>query len=312
MEFLEELASALPSAVTAEAPVTPETPAAEPVIETPVVAVTPETPAVVNTAETPVETPDVKPWYETQEAPVAQTTTTTTTQAVPEVEIDPELKLIQEWKKAGKSLADFVKEYQPVDYNTMSPEQIYKMGLNDLGVTGEEDVSTAMAEFETMPTLQRAQLIAGLREKYNSTGQERLKQLLAPVEATNAKTQQIIESYNNEVQKIGDSWTNKNVYGVTVTAEMAQGIATAIKNNEFGFQNNDGTFNVEKMAEAMFVIKHLPTIVKVNVAQAKTEGKKEVLAAVTNPSKNNTSAEFTANPVDGDLQATFDQKFKNN
>ena len=91
------------------------------------------TPVAVNDQITDSVTQQAKEWWEentdTNSVNPTEPNPTSTEPKDVTIDLDDDLKLIAEYKKSGKTLADFVKEYQVQDVKTMTDEQIVKEGL---------------------------------------------------------------------------------------------------------------------------------------------------------------------------------------
>lgn len=207
----------------------------------------------------------------------------------PKFELDDDLKLLSEYKKSGKTLADFVREYKVEDYSQWNDEQIVKSGLKEFMNLSEEELEQATYEFESASILQKKQWAQDFRQKFEGKNLEKLKELKSSNTQTSEQQEAIANKYNEELEKLSQDAVGKEIYGVKVTDEMSQDLKNYI-NNEFTLQRPDGSFDVEKMYSIGLWLKYGKDLVKANVTKARNEGKEQVIREVSNPSKNMTSS----------------------
>ena len=250
------------------------------------------TPVAVNDQITDSVTQQAKEWWEentdTNSVNPTEPNPTSTEPKDVTIDLDDDLKLIAEYKKSGKTLADFVKEYQVQDVKTMTDEQIVKEGLKEFMNLSEEEYEQAASEFDSASFFQKKQWAESFREKFEAKNSEKLKQLTS----TNAKTSEYQEAvrakYESELTNFSEQIVNKEVYGLKVTDEMSKDLKNFV-DKEFTLTREDGTFDIEKMYSIGLWLKYGKDLVKANVTKAKNEGREQVIKEVTNPSKNMTA-----------------------
>ena len=234
---------------------------------------------------TPKEEVVEKEWWDNESA-VAQKEEIKKAEE-PQFDLDDDLKLIMEYKKSGKSLADFVKEYKVEDYSTWNDEQIVKSGLKEFMNLSEEELEQATYEFESASILQKKQWAENFRQKFESKNENKLKELKSS-NTQNAQYQEAIANkYNEELTNFSQEIVGKEIYGLKVTDEMSKDLKNFI-DAEFTLQRKDGSFDVEKMYSIGLWLKYGKDLVKANITKARNEGKEQVIREVSNPSKNMT------------------------
>lgn len=283
-DFLKEIADELNAQTTkpAEVPaeIAPEvTPEPTPVVET-VVEPTPVVEAEVTT--TPVE----KEWWEKEE--VVKVADAIKAEEKPTFEMDDDLKLILEYKKSGKTLSDFVKEYQVEDVNSWDDAKLVKEGLKEFMKLTEEELEQATYDYENASIIQKKQWAETFRQKFGEKNEEKLKQLTSSNQQTSEMQKAIADKYNAELDQFSQQIVNKEVYGLKITDEMSKDLKKFI-NEEFSLQRQDGSFDIEKVYSVALWLKHGKDLVKANVTKARNEGKEQVIREVSNPSKNMTA-----------------------
>lgn len=305
-----------PAAPVAVAPVTPEvipaTPAAPVVQAEPVAQVektTVETPAPIVT-EAPIQDPAsvVTEWYDNPGAPVV---TESVTQANP-TPIDPifedeQVRLFVEARKAGKTLVDFVADFQVPDYSKYSDAEVVDAALKEM-FPDQDTFDQAKATFESYDIFQQKQKVSEFRNNFNNRIQEKQKLLTEPLLKQQAETQEIRNRFSADLEKNILEITEKDYKGFTITADIANDVKKYV-NEGFSLFKPDGTADVSKMIDFALWEKYGHQIVKANVNRAKNEGRKEVLAAVTNPSPI-PSQVAPVNTGLGDIQAAMDNYTK--
>jgi hypothetical protein len=134
-----------------------------------------ETPQV-ETSEPKVEVQSEEPaWYEKEEKVVQ--TEQKLEEKSPEFELDDDVKLILEYKKSGKTLKDFVKEYKVEDYSSWNDDKLVLDGLKEFMNLSEEEMEQAKYEFESATILQKKQMADTFRQKFEQKNEQLLKQL---------------------------------------------------------------------------------------------------------------------------------------
>lgn len=207
----------------------------------------------------------------------------------PEIELDEDLKLIAEYKKSGKTLADFVKEYQIEDFSSWPDEKLVEEGLKNFMKLEQEEMEQALYDFKNSSVFQKKQLAENFREKFERLNEEKLKQLKSSNVDLETKTKAIAEKYQSELNDYSQSIVNKEMYGLKITDEMSSRLKEYI-DKEFSIQRADGSFDIEKVYNIALWLNYGADLVKANVTKAKNEGREQVIKEVTNPSKNNSGS----------------------
>ena len=296
-EFSNQIADELRSQQTT--PAAPVIPEAEPTPADPIIESIPEVIPEVVPEPVSVE----KEWWDTEENNTQPEVNTTPEKKVEDTklteELDSDLKLILEYKKSGKTLADFVKEYQVEDYTKMSEEQIVKKGLKEVYNLDDDQIDTAFYEFESSSIFQKKQMLDAFKQKFEQVNAEKLKQLTSGNEQSEAQAKALFEQYNKELDAYSQNIVNKEMYGLKITDEMSKNLKDYI-NTEFTLTKADGTFDIEKVYSIALWMKHGKDLVKANITKAKNEGREQVIKEVSNPSRNNT---FGGRAVGSGLEA---------
>jgi tyrosine-protein phosphatase YwqE len=244
-----------------------------------------ETPQV-ETSEPKVEVQSEEPaWYEKEEKVVQ--TEQKLEEKSPEFELDDDVKLILEYKKSGKTLKDFVKEYKVEDYSSWNDDKLVLDGLKEFMNLSEEEMEQAKYEFESATILQKKQMADTFRQKFEQKNEQLLKQLSSSDTKFQERHSAISNKFNEELESFSKNVVDQEVYGLKVTDEMSKDLKNFIQ-NEFTLQKEDGSFDIEKMYSIGLWLKYGRDLVKANITKAKNEGKEQVIREVSNPSKNNT------------------------
>jgi hypothetical protein len=294
--FMNDLAEQLRSAQTTPAaseapqPEKVETPVAETAEPQPV---QPEAPvAEAPKAEAP-ETPTAeKQWWEEDTTSVTSTTTNapvaeTKTEEKPQFELDDDLKLVLEYKKSGKTLADFVKEYKVEDYSTWSEDKLVEEGLKEFMNLSEDEMEQAKMEWDSASIFQKKQWAESFKQKFEEKNNSKLKELTQSNSQAEEYQKAVSAKYNAELDSFSQEVVGKELYGLKITDEMSKDLKNFI-DKEFTLQNEDGSFDIAKMYSIGLWLKYGKDLVKANITKAKNEGREQVIKEVTNPSKNMT------------------------
>lgn len=269
------------------------------------------------------EAPAQKEWYDDDDSepakPTAETTQTTpaqsepsneqTTTTPPELD-DEEVKLLIEYKKSGKSLKDFVQEYNVVDYGSMDDDKILELGLKQLeGFKGDE-LDEATSEIQTMTLFQKKKLIRDYRDQFEQINQEKLKQLSSYENVQSEAQQATVQRFNTELENVAKSIQGQERYGLKITDEMSTNLKKFVA-EEMSFQRPDGSLDVEALLDVALWRKYGKELVRANVTRAKNEGREEILRQTTNPSTGTGSSNMSAGFSNDNLTDAFSQYLNN-
>jgi hypothetical protein len=196
---------------------------------------------------------------------------------------DEDVKLLKEFKKSGKTLKEFVKEFDLPDYANLDEVSIIEMGLKELeGFTGD-DYNAAVEEFNQMSLFQRKKLVSEYRNAFISRNEDKLKRLTSAPAKQKEETTQTLMRFQAEVDSIAKELSGKEVYGLKVTDEMSSKIKNFLT-SEINLNRNDGSIDADLLADFALWRLYGKDIVRTNVTKAKNSGRREMLEATTNPS----------------------------
>ena len=194
-----------------------------------------------------------------------------------------------EYKKSGKTLADFVKEYNIEDYKSWSDDKIVEEGLKNFMTLEEQEMEQAIYDYKNSSVFAKKQLVESFREKFERKNEDKLKQLTSSSLDNETKAKAIAEKYQSDLSNYSQQIVGKEMFGLKITDEMSTRLKTYI-DKEFSIQREDGSFDIEKVFDIALWLNYGADLVKANVTKAKNEGREQVIKDVTNPSKNNSGA----------------------
>lgn len=307
-DLAEQLRSAQTTPAATEAPQPEiETPAVETVEPQVVAPQTPEAPA----AETPkVEAVDAaKQWWEEEGKNTTTTTTETKAEEKPQIELDEDLKLILEYKKSGKTLADFVKDYKVEDFSSWSEDKIVEQGLKEFMNLSEDEMEQAKMEWDSASIFQKKQWAETFKQKFEERNNNKLKELTKSNSQAEEYQKAVSAKYNAELDQFSKEVVGKELYGLKITDEMSNDLRNFI-DKEFTLQNEDGSFDIAKMYSIGLWLKYGKDMVKANITKAKNEGREQVIKEVSNPSKNMTGGSSVVGSGLEAAQDAFNSRFQ--
>ena len=163
-KFMNDLADELRNQIVTVPVVEPAM--AEPTTEEPIIAEPIPAEAIPNEAE---PTPNTQEWWDNSDEPnTGNLKPAEPKVAEPKFELDDDLKLISEYKKSGKTLADFVKEYQIDDYAQWADDKIVKEGLKEFMNLTEEEIEQANYEYDSASIFQKKQWAENFKQKFDN------------------------------------------------------------------------------------------------------------------------------------------------
>ena len=306
-ELADELRSSQTTTAAPEAPEKVEAPVAEPVEPQPVAPQTPEAPvAEAPKAEAPVAE---KQWWEEEVKNTTTTTTETKAEEKQQLDLDDDLKLILEYKKSGKTLADFVKEYKVEDYASWSEDKIVEQGLKEFMNLSEDEMEQAKMEWDSASIFQKKQWAESFKQKFEERNNTKLKELSKSNSQAEEYQKAVSAKYNTDLDNFSKEVVGKELYGLKITDEMSNDLKSFI-DKEFTLQNEDGSFDIAKMYSIGLWLKYGKDLVKANVTKAKNEGREQIIKEVSNPSKNMTGGSSVVGSGLEAAQDAFNSRFQ--
>jgi hypothetical protein len=253
------------------------------------------------------------PWYEKNQADAKPNATdpAPAAAAAAEAEEDEDVKLLREFKKSGKSLKEFVNEFNIPDYANLDDSDIVALGLEQLEGFKGDDYATAVEEFNAMSLFQRRKIVQEYRNTFLQQSESKLKQLSQVYVKQEDKFKQTVERFESEVDTLAREISGKELYGLKVTDEMSAKIVNFLK-KEISLNRPDGSIDADLMADFALWRLYGKDIVRTNVTAAKNAGRKEMLVATTNPSSgggpSNASGNFQTTGADDAFNAYVSAK----
>ena len=306
-ELADELRSSQTTTAAPEAPEKVEAPVAEPVEPQPVAPQTPDAPvADAPKAEAPVAE---KQWWEEEVKNTTTTTTETKAEEKQQLDLDDDLKLILEYKKSGKTLADFVKEYKVEDYASWSEDKIVEQGLKEFMNLSEDEMEQAKMEWDSASIFQKKQWAESFKQKFEERNNTKLKELSKSNSQAEEYQKAVSAKYNTDLDNFSKEVVGKELYGLKITDEMSNDLKSFI-DKEFTLQNEDGSFDIAKMYSIGLWLKYGKDLVKANVTKAKNEGREQIIKEVSNPSKNMTGGSSVVGSGLEAAQDAFNSRFQ--
>jgi hypothetical protein len=229
---------------------------------------------------------DETPWWEKKNESEEKVENQTQTETkAPEIELDEEMKLLMEYKKSGKTLADFIKEYQVEDTSSWGDEKIVEEGLKNFMNLTDEETEQALYDYKNSSLFQKKQLVENFKEKFQKKNEDKLKQLTQSNNESDLKAKAIVDKYHTDLEEFSTNLAEKELFGLKITDEMSKNLKSYLE-KDFTMTRKDGSIDVEKMYSVALWLNYGADLVKANITKAKNEGKEQVIKEVTNPSKN--------------------------
>lgn len=202
---------------------------------------------------------------------------------------DPIVAAIIEAKKAGKDVLSVIEELKPIDYTSMSEDQLIKIKFERLGLKDEE-LKDAVEDFMSNPKWKRLEELKNMRTSLESEQNERLKGYRSSVKVNAEKQNQVFQKYEQELNGFSTNLVGKEINGITITKEIADSVKSTAQTSFFkSLFNEDGTWNAERIFNLSLLDTQIKKIVKTNVDRARNRGKGEVLDSITRPDANITT-----------------------
>jgi hypothetical protein len=192
---------------------------------------------------------------------------------------DPLIDGYLKFKQSGNgSFRDYMKSFElDKDYDAMSDKEIYKMSVNDLGLT-EEEIEYEMDRFDDLSPVQKKLETRKMREDLKKQQEDRIKNVAFQTSEQSVEQQKRMQETQkkNHEQFVGltRSMVNKGYYGLNLTEDMTKAIHDYVISGKIGFVNADGTVNVNKMFDFAAWDLFKKDVLQNKVQQGKVKGQK--------------------------------------
>ena len=227
---------------------------------------------------------------------------------------DKEAQLFIEAKKAGKSLLDLTKEYQVIDYNSMSAEDLAKHYGRHLGLS-DDQIEESIDSISSMNPIQKFEMTNSWKDKLNGIQASKIDQIAGGYKKTYEDQSWILQKAANDLEREAASIIDKELFSTKFTNKDADDFKSFVQN--FNTLNPDGTMNMALLKQFWIGTK-VSSIQKANYAKGASEGRKEILKEIHRPSESSSIAtklpEVKSNQSDTDkaqkaLKAIMSGKF---
>lgn len=227
---------------------------------------------------------------------------------------DKEAQLFIEAKKAGKSLLDISKEYQVIDYDKMSAEDLAKHYGQHLGLS-DEQIEESIDSMSSMNPIQKYEMTNSWREKLNTVQAGKVEQLAGNYKQSFEEQAWVLKKAASDLEREAATIVDKEIFSTKFTQKDAEDFKSFVQN--FNTLNSDGTLNMSAMKQYWIGTK-ISAIQKANFARGASEGRKEILKEIHRPSESSSVAtklpEVKSNQSDADkaqkaLRAMMSGKF---
>jgi hypothetical protein len=227
---------------------------------------------------------------------------------------DKEAQLFIEAKKAGKSLLDLTKEYQVIDYDSMSAEDLAKHYGRHLGLS-DDQIEESIDSISSMNPIQKFEMTNSWKDKLNGIQASKIDQIAGGYKKTYETQSWILEKAVNDLEREAASIIDKELFSTKFTNKDADDFKSFVRN--FNTYNSDGSMNMALLKQFWIGTK-ISSIQKANFAKGASEGRKEILKEIHRPSDSSSIAtklpEVKSNQSDNDkaqkaLKAIMSGKF---
>ena len=229
--------------------------------------------------------PSEKLWFETTEEkkPVEVEDTTDYKSEYNALISDPVLKAIAEAKKAGKNVAEVIKELQPVDYKSMSLEQLAESYGKSKGWS-DDDISDEIGKMEGKTRTEIENITSTWLNKLESDQAGKMEKFAATHRETAEEQKRaelhIQKTFESDIKAECELMLANEINGVKLTKDHVNDfIKTSV---EFSPTREDGTWSREAL-RYNWLGKNLSLFMGAAKAEGASEGRGEVLDEIHRP-----------------------------
>lgn len=140
-----------------------------------------------------------------------------------------------------------------------------------------EDQASLEAQLKTMSEFEIKREAANLRERLKAQDESQKQDILSKSREKVKKADQQVRSYLDQTESIA---------GLQITPAMKREIYDDVSDNNFFrklFMDQNGNPDAKKIADTVFIVKNIKTIVGTAVSKARNQGVSDVLSEVSNP-----------------------------
>lgn len=231
--------------------------------------------------------PEEKLWFETESAAPKKEEAEDKTDYKSEYTSllsDPLLKAIAEAKKAGKNVVDALKELQPVDYKSMSLEQLAS-AYGKVKGWSDDDISDEISKMEGKTRTEIENITSTWLTKLETDQAGKMEQFATTHQKEVEKQRQaeahIQKQFETDLRSTCEKMLDNEINGVKLTKEHVNDfIKTAV---EFAPTREDGTINMEGAILPLWIGRNIKQFMGAAKAEGASEGKEEVLLSINRP-----------------------------
>lgn len=228
-----------------------------------------------------------KEWYETTKTEkaekIAEEDKTDYKSEYSSLMSDPLLKAIAEGKKAGKNVAEIIKELQPVDYKSMSLEQLADAYGKSKGWS-EDDISDEISKLEGKTRTEIESITGTWLNKLESDQGSKMEKFASTQKETIEKQKEsekhIQQTFEKDLKAECELMLANEINGVKLTKDHVNDfIKTAVEFAPFG---EDGTYKMEDV-RYYWMGRNIKQFMGAAKAEGASEGREEVLKDINRP-----------------------------
>lgn len=206
---------------------------------------------------------------------------------------DPFIESYIAEKRDGGSALTFLKKMsssQPISVDGKTDREIYEINVTRFGLNKEE-IEAEMEHFDSLSPYQKKQAVDNSKvdiEKYNNSLLDKFGEVAKTGRAKAEQEQNRANEAIKTMENLTKELEGMNYRGVVLDKERLDKIKDHVVNVN-AFKKPDGTYDIKEAIQyAIFKLygKDLEKVVKQGVIEKANKEKKEIIDAITRPSKN--------------------------
>lgn len=195
---------------------------------------------------------------------------------------DPFFKSFLEFRKnGGENIKDFAKNLIGVDYDAMSPEEIYRKDIELLGVT-QEAIDEEMEMFDNLSPIEKLRKTNPIKNALKKQQEESIKPISMPVNENAQRRAQAAQTAIPELNDTVSDMVGKKYSALTITPEMGEEITKYVMSRTHEKFDSNGDFigydikeSIDAAVYKLYKNKMFKAIADASAARAKDEAYKE-------------------------------------
>lgn len=193
---------------------------------------------------------------------------------------NPEVRfMLDQMATTGKSLFEVQKEITLVDYDKMSPIEVYKHTLELHGAT-PEDLQEDLEKFKSLKVHEQNMEADKLRQPLKAKQEARMNEISQKNRQAQDQEMALVMKTKQELESYIPTLKGQKRFDHEITEPMVNKALDRFYNGVPEWKNPDGSPNVKRFIDDMLILDNFTEIARTQIRNAQTAGRGEILTEV--------------------------------